>query len=390
MSWSGRALSSQSGERALLDDVRERFGVRHAALVSTGRAGLTLLLRAMRRLAPAGRNEVVLPSYTCYSVAASVLKAGLRPRIVDIEPETLDFAPGELATTDFSKALAVIGTNLYGLPSDMPALVRLARQHGVYVIDDAAQAMGATIDQRPSGTWGDAGLYSLDKGKNVSAIDGGLVVTDSDAIAAAMTAEMAGLATPGAATSMVHVVKALAYFALLRPWLYGIPTRLPQLGLGRTVFTTDFPLERADPALAALGQVMLRRLDEFTAARRANAAALLAALSRSGGPAAITPRAGSTPAYLRLPILCADAAQRRLALAALLADGIGATASYPASLVDVPELRAHLVNPEARATGGRDVARRIVTLPTHPFVTPADVARAADAIERGTSTACAA
>ena len=358
--------------------------------MSTGRAGLTLLLRAMRRLAPAGKDEVVLPSYTCYSVAASVVKAGLRPRLLDIAPDTLDFAPGELAAADFTRVLAIVATNLYGLPSDLPVLVRLGRQHGAFVIDDAAQAMGASADGRWSGTSGDAGLFSLDKGKNVSAIDGGLVVTNSDAIAAALDEELAGLARPGVATSAAHVVKAVAYFAMLRPWLYAIPTRIPQLGLGRTIFTTDFPLEHADPALAALGQVMLRRLDEFTSARQANAAALLAALPRGGGLTTIVPRAGSSPAYLRLPVLCADDNQRQSTIAALVSDGIGATASYPASLADVPELRPHLVNPEARASGGRYVAQRIVTLPTHPFVTSADVARAIDAIKRGTSTACAA
>src|SRR5690349_9790989 len=73
------------------DVFRRRFGVRHALLASTGRAGLTLILRALRARASAGRSEVVLPAYTCYSVAASVVKAGLTPRLVDILPETLDF-----------------------------------------------------------------------------------------------------------------------------------------------------------------------------------------------------------------------------------------------------------------------------------------------------------
>ena len=243
--------------------------MRHCRLASTGRAGLTLLLKALRRLAPTSRDQVVIPSYTCYSVAASIVKAGLKPRLVDIAPETLDFAPAELASTDFTRVLAIIATNLYGLPNDMPALSRVARQHDAFLIDDAAQAMGATMDGRWSGTWGDAGLYSFDKGKNVSAIDGGVIVTQSDDIARALDQEMANLLAPGAATSGVHVVKALAYFALLRPWLYAIPTRIPQFSLGKTVFTMNFPLAHPDPALVALGVVMMRHLDAFTTARRA-------------------------------------------------------------------------------------------------------------------------
>ncbi len=94
--------------------------------------------------------------------------------------------------------------------------------------------MGATVAGRKSGTWGDAGLFSFDKGKNVSAIDGGVVVTSSSEIARHCERETATLASPSAAASGLDVVKAIAYFALLRPWLYWIPQRIPQLGLGKT------------------------------------------------------------------------------------------------------------------------------------------------------------
>ena len=212
--------------------------------------------------------------------------------------------------------------------------------------------MGATVGGRWSGTWGDAGLFSFDKGKNVSAIDGGVLVTNSDALAAALREETARLEAPGPGTSAVHVLKALAYFALLRPWLYGIPARIPQLGLGRTVYTTDYPLAQPDRVLVALGLTMLRRLDEFTSARRANAAALLAEL-RAIELDTVEPHAGTAPAYLRLPVLLAGEREQRAAIAALNSAGIGATGSYPASIADLPELRNDLADPRPVATGGR-------------------------------------
>lgn len=327
----------------------------------------------MRKLAPSNRDEVVVPSYTCYSIPASIAKAGLRVRIVDISPDTLDYAPDELARADWSRTLAIVATNLYGLPNDLPGLERVARAHGVFLIDDAAQAMGATIDGRWSGTCGDAGLFSFDKGKNVSAIDGGAIVTRSDELAGALRVEMAGLGSPGAGTSSVHVLKALAYFTMLRPWLYGIPARIPQLGLGRTEYSTDFPLALADPVLMALGRVMMRRLDTFTAARRTNAAAILRALQDVPEIGTVVPRAGAAPAYLRLPILVAGGRSQSATIRTLNAGGIGATGSYPASLADVAELQAVLANPSPVASGGREVARRMVTLPTHPFVRAADI-----------------
>jgi dTDP-4-amino-4,6-dideoxygalactose transaminase len=370
--------------------IRERFGIRHCELTCTGRAGLTLLLKAMRRLAPAHRDEVVIPSYTCYSVAASVVKAGLRVRIVDISADTLDYAPDALAKTDLSRVVAIIATNLYGLPNDLPALSSLARRNGAFLIDDAAQAMGASVEGRWSGTWGDAGLFSFDKGKNISAIDGGVVVTSSDDLARALRLEMADLRLPGMRASATHIAKALAYFTLLRPWLYAIPTKIPQLALGKTVYTTDFPLQLSDPSLMALGLVMMRRLDHFTSARQANASALLDGLEAVPAIATVTRTPGSTPVYLRLPVLFPNELMRNRALRDLNAAGIGATGSYPRSIADVPELHENLADASSSAAGGRSVAQRIATLPTHPFVTGADVARALGVIQQGTTSTCAA
>lgn len=365
--WSPGASSEQLG--GLL---QERFGMRNVVLTSTGRAGMTVLLRAMRRLSPT-RDEVVLPAYTCYSVAASVLKAGLRPRILDISPRTLDYAAPD--ATDYSRVLAIVATNLYGLPNDLPALSALAKRHGVFLVDDAAQSMGATIGGRDSGTWGDVGVFSFDKGKNVSAIDGGALLTNSDTLAEAIRDEMAGCQTPPLSTSIAHVVKAVAYSMLLRPWLYGLPARIPQLGLGRTPFTTDFPLAQADPALVRLGGGQIRHLDAFTETRVANARILIDELRSLGQVRTVRPLAGSTPVYLRLPILFDSRRGRDAALDALTKAGLGASGSYPGSIREIAEVQQVLANPLEEADGGRHVAERILTLPTHPFVTRRDIAR---------------
>lgn len=372
------ALATQPAA-TLRDRLHERFGAAHYVLTSTGRAGMTVLLRAMHRLAP-DRREVVLPTYTCYSVAASAAKAGLTVRLVDIDPRTLDYDPVQLAATDLSRVLAVVATNLYGYPGRLPTLAERARAHGAFLIDDAAQAMGASVGGRASGTWGDAGLFSFDKGKNVCAIDGGVLTVHDDALAAALDREAAGQSAPPLVASAVHVAKALAYAVLLRPSLYGLVTRIPQLELGKTVFTTDFPLDGPDPALAALAATMLPRLEAFTAARRANAAAYLDRLAAVPGIRTVTPVATAHPVYLRLPVLCASEAVKQRAIAALTAAGIGASGSYPASLADVPEVQALMSGGPAAADGGREVARCIVTLPTHPYVTIADIDRAVAAL----------
>jgi dTDP-4-amino-4,6-dideoxygalactose transaminase len=371
--WAGRLLSGGGSRDALAAALAARVGVRHASLICTGRAGLSVLARAIRRLAPQA-DEILVPAYTCYSVPASIARAGLRPRLVDVDPDTLDYDRAALEAADLRRVAAIVATNLYGIPNDMPALVAFARAHGLLVVDDAAQALGAVSSGRPAGTWGDAGLYSLDKGKNVSAIDGGVLVTSDDRVQDALAAELASLPEPPLPRRAEHLVKALVYATLLHPRVYWIPNAIPQLGLGRTVYTTEFAIEHQDPSLAALGTIMLRQLDAFTAARRANAERVMAAIGAPRGVTRLPVPAGSEAAWLRLPLLVQDAERRARLLAGLTAAGIGATGSYPASLADVPELQSALAATGGAFPGARSVASRIVTLPTHPYVSAADVA----------------
>lgn len=377
--WLGSAARWSEAESQLAVALRTRTGRAHCAVTCTGRAGLSVLLSAMAGLGGRDRDEVIIPSYTCYSVAASVVRAGLRPRIVDVDPRFLDFDLDALAAADSRRVLAVVATSLYGYPGRMAAIAQIARDRGAFLVDDAAQSFGARVDGRPAGAWGDAGLLSFDKGKNVSAIDGGALLVDRDDLADEVARRVAALPRPSSATSLGHMVKLGAYAALLRPELYWIPNAIPGLGLGLTMYQPDFAIERQAPSLAALALTMVGRLDEFQRARTENARRLLEAVRAVPGITPIQAVEGADPAFLRLPLLAPDTATRDRIVAACREAGIGATASYPKALADVPELAGVLAGtPDAPV--GRDVAARVFTLPTHPYVTARDCHRAADAI----------
>jgi dTDP-4-amino-4,6-dideoxygalactose transaminase len=313
-------------------------------------------------------------------VPASVIKAGLTPHLVDVDPLTLDAAPGQLEAIAGAPVLALIATNLYGLPNDLPAWSRAAARAGAFLIDDAAQAMGASVGGRASGTWGDAGLYSLDKGKNISAIDGGLLVTRSELVGRELERDWRAMRSPSHGTIAKDLAKVLAYAALLPPAVYWIPRSVPQLGLGTTPFTTDFPVDHLPAPLAALALTMLPRLATYNATRASHARELIAGLAGLDGVQVPAPVTEATGVYLRLPVIVDPPALRARVLEALGRQGIGATGSYPTSLADVPALRPHLANPDAAFPGARYVADRIVTLPTHPYVGRRDLARTIDAM----------
>lgn len=369
--WARHVLTDDDTKKGFEEEVRAHFGVRYCAVVSTGRAALTLALLALKALDGERRDEVVIPSYTCFSVPSSVVKAGLKVRLVDVDPTTLDYAPGALETLDGSRVLAVVATNLYGLPSDLPAIARLAHDRGVFVVDDAAQCFGGSIAGRPSGTWGDVGIYSLDKGKSITSIDGGILVTSSERVAEAIADRVSVLPKCPSGESAIHVAKLLVYAAMLHPRRYWLPNALPFLGLGTTAYRTDYPLAQYDPWMAPMGRRLFARLDAIIAQRIANADRLRSNLPWGPYLDPVLPNQRAAPAYLRFPVLI-DSRYRDAVVAALHANGIGATSSYPTAIGDIPELRGHLLGGEREAVRGREVARSIMTLPTHGYVTEQD------------------
>jgi dTDP-4-amino-4,6-dideoxygalactose transaminase len=224
------------------------------------------------------------------------VKAGFKPRVVDVDPRTLDVDHAQLESMPLDRVLAIVATGLYGMPGDLPRLERFARDRGVFLVDDAAQAMGARVGGRLCGTFGDAGLFSLDKGKNVSAIDGGVLVTSSAPVAAALAEETTRLALPSFGHEAAWYVKLMAYAALLHPRLYWMPNSVPQLQLGKTVYTTEYPMALPGGAAAALGTAVLPRLAALNARRRDNARCLLAELEGISGIQTVEPVPDGEPA----------------------------------------------------------------------------------------------
>lgn len=379
----GSWVSSFASPERTLEEFRaavcERFSVKHCFFVSSGRAALCVLFSVFKDMDGRQRREVVLPSYTCYSVPSTVAKSGLRVRICDIDPDTLDFSKTELERTDFSNVLCLVTANLYGLPNDLPWLERFARDKGVFLIDDASQCMGGLAAGRFSGTFGDAGVFSLDKGKNITSLQGGIIVTDSDEIARAVRAKIEALPSQPAAQLASYAAKLLAYAALLNPSVYWLPSRIPFLGLGKTVYSTDYPVEKYNPMLGGLAATLFKRFGQITEARVRNGQEYLRVLGSIRGIRPVGAVDKTSPVYLRFPVLAEDSRTRAVLLSELERRGMGATASFPRSIADLDEIKS-IVSSSA-AVNGRAVAERIMTLPTHPFVTADDIHKIAHVLK---------
>jgi dTDP-4-amino-4,6-dideoxygalactose transaminase len=346
-------------------EIAESFGVRHVWLVSSGKAALALILASLTSLST--RRRVVIPAYTCFSVPAAVVKAGLDVALCDVDPATLDFDRGLDRAVD-ERTLGVVVTHLFGLPSDVDRARALARERGAYVVEDAAQAMGGTRKGRRLGTLGDAAFFSMGRGKNITSGSGGVILTDSDEIAGAVEAGYRRLKAEAPARVMKNFLGVGAMSVLLHPRLYGLPASIPALGLGNTVFPKEIPIHRLDGVRAGLLARWHERLERSNRARVAHANDYLARLTPRA--AVIRSQVGDETVYLRLPLLLRDSRAKRELCAASDREGLGVSPMYPSAVQDIPELAGVVGNVEC--PGARLVAERLVTLPVHPFVRPKD------------------
>lgn len=147
-------------------------------------SGSDALLLALMACGVGPGDEVLVPSYTFFATASAVARLGAKPVFVDIEPGTFNLDVRQLSASMTNATKAIIPVHLYGQCADMPAVVEIARQFKLAVIEDAAQAIGAELCGRRAGTMGDIGCFSFYPTKNLGGFgDGGLLTTDRDDLA---------------------------------------------------------------------------------------------------------------------------------------------------------------------------------------------------------------
>jgi dTDP-4-amino-4,6-dideoxygalactose transaminase len=165
-------------------DLAAYLGVAHAIGVSSGTDALLL---AMMALGIGPGDEVVTSTYSFFATAGCVARLGAKPVFVDIDPVTYNLDPAAAAAAVTPQTRAIIPVHLFGQSADLDPLVDVANRAGIPIIEDAAQAIGATYRGRMVGGFGRAGCFSFFPSKNLGAFgDGGLVTTNDEALAASM------------------------------------------------------------------------------------------------------------------------------------------------------------------------------------------------------------
>lgn len=348
------ALTGSGSRETTERELARRLGGRTVLLTDSGTSALALALR----VAVANRPGLpcALPAYGCFDLVSAALAAGVGIVFYDIDPDSLlpDHDSVEQQLVNGVAALVIV--HQYGLPVPVDRLVPLAASHGAILIDDAAQGFGGRIGGSPLGSLGDLGVLSFARGKGTTAGGGGALVVRDSPLAAAIAK---GLESE-APSRMTMALKLLAQLVLGRPGLYALPSALPWLRLGETVYREpNHPLRMAT-ARAAVLRASLRTTEAEVARRAANARHVIGEVAASARHRLVLPRgADSSPAWLRLPVRAKDTGAARET-----GRHLGCVRGYPLTLDQVPVLGEAQARPSA-TPGAHELTRSLWTVPVH-------------------------
>lgn len=345
--------------------LRSHFGASDVLLTSSGTAALTLAITAALRSA---RGPVALPAYACYDLATAADGAHVKVVLYDLDPETLAPEPDSFSRALAQQPDAVVLVHLYGIPLDVAALAKQAEAAGAVVIEDAAQAIGASVRGILAGSLGSVAVLSFGRGKGLTGGGGGALLASDTAGDRILV--HARSSVHGKRSGWLEWVKSGAQWLLARPAWYELPTALPFLRLGETIY---HPPQAARPLSSASAQ-MVKALwsDSLNAAetRRSNALRLQAAASSVAGWRAVRVEPGMSPGYLRLPLICAHA---RESVLDARARRLGVMQGYPLPLYALPGFRERCLNAGDDFRGATRLASSLVTLPTHDLLNEQDL-----------------
>ena len=325
------------------------IGIGRCVLAGSARALLYLLLMHLKTCAGKNKTEVLIPGYTCYSVPAAAVKAGLRVRLYDMDPHSFQPDMDDVAKKIKTGTLAVIGQHLLGVRADMAALIKTAHKGGAYCIEDSAQILEAPEKGLQNQQQADFTVYSFGRGKPLPLGCGGALV-------AAKSEELGWIAdAPVKAPVRIgnyFLPAALQVFS--NPFMYWFLEKLP-LGLGKTLYDPTFPVSAMPRIYRQMGAHALEELDRLNRHRT-----IVSGIYNdhfTEGKISFSMKRSSVP--VRYPLLV-----EKQGLAQQLFH-YGVRRLYPLALCDLAPLQESLADGSAQTPGARQIAGHLITLPTH-------------------------
>ncbi len=368
-------------------ELKDYFGVRHCFLVSSGKAALTLILEALKMLHP-NKDRVLIPAYACYSLPSAIVRARLKIELCDMHPETLDFDYNQLSKlldppstqpktlnklNQLNKPkqlkdslLCIIPVHLFGMPSDIERLRSLLGNSEVVIVEDAAQAMAGEWNKKKLGTYGDVSFFSLGRGKALSTVEGGIILTNRHDIARKISDLLTHVPGYHVVELLKLITEAISLSLLMRPSLFWLPKSLPFLRIGATIYDPDFKIRRMTPFQAGMTRNWKKKTREFQKIRDVHSK-LWSTLIKNLKTHELSAINHSLDADLvRFPVRVDNPSLRKTIIRQGEQRGLGIMPTYPDTINGIKELKHNFMGQEFPVA--KEYSQEIITFPVHPYV----------------------
>lgn len=303
-------------EIALFEKEFARYiGTKYAVAVPSARIGLHLIIKSLNMQG----SDIILPSYTASIVPNVIIASKANPAFVDID-DTYNINPKKIREKITKKTRAIIATHMEGQPCNIKQILKMAREHGLKVIEDCAHALGAEYNGKKVGSFGDVAYFSFGKGKHINTLGGGMVVTNNAPLAKGIRNEISKFRNPKKVVLMKKIILSNMVALLTKPVVFGL-ILYPFIYLtslsGKDFIVSIFEDKRAlmkeipekykvkySDIQAIIGLQQLKTLDENNEKRRENTSFFTSCLKNKVKTQKLLPEA--KPAYLEYTIQVKD------------------------------------------------------------------------------------
>jgi len=315
------------------------LGVKFSSALSSGTAALHLACLA---LGVGEGDEVITTPFSFIASSNAAVYCGAKPVFVDIEEKSFNLDPDLIEGVITPRTKAILVVHLYGRPADMKKILGIAKKHDLKVIEDACQAHGASIDGKKVGGWGDVGSFSFYATKNMTTVEGGMVVSDDKEL----IEKINSLRNHGSRVRYVHED-------------LGFNFRLADLN-------------------AAIGLVQLKKLDDFNKKRRQNATYLNKQLR--GLENIFLPTLSEGMVVHQYSVILDETLDREKVRESMLEAGVGTGVFYP---IPIHKQKRYLEsNPGLSLKVSERMSKKVLSLPIHPKLSTKDLDQVASVLKR--------
>lgn len=333
---------------------------------NSGTTAFYIILLLLKKFSTPDRTEVILPAYTAPSLILPIKKAGLKPKLVDINLKTFNMDIYKAVESVSSKTLAVLIVHMFGIPVDFKPIQESMEKRNIHIIEDAASSMGSKIYGKYTGTITEFGFFSLNRGKNTSNLSGGLIfLKDREKFKAAKN--LINSLPSVSAFQKINIFTRICGLSLaVRPFTYTFLNPL----ISKYKYTTlhkDFDIYQYNSIQSSLGEEVVKRYNTIFRLRKRNGTLLYRGLKSNKNLILPTLPPDSETVFNQFPVVVKNRQKKKNIASKLLEAGIESTFLY--------EKPIHHFYPELSPDKNKEpfpdsvfLAERLLLLPTHPQI----------------------